>query len=415
MPGYDTPTPASKGSTRSAPRHWALVVVIAILAVVFILLIRSLALPLLLAAIVTVLAHPLQDRLVRRMGGLAWLVAAGLTVAFALVVVCPPIAAVYMAYDDIHDLLREAASNDTDIKSLPDNSGRLQPGIAWVGKATGVGEERLRDWIRAVGTELEQVLYHRSLKVVGDLPGFAIGMAVFILSLFFFLKDGPQMVSAWEDITPLDNSHERLIHQEFAQVCRGLVWSSLGAAVAQGVAFGLGLFVLDSVAGTGVGHLVILLSLVTVVCSPIPFLGAASVWASTAAVLFLRGHSFAAVALVVYGAAVVSQVDTVVRVWVLNGIVRMHPLLVFVSILGGIQMLGILGLVVGPMVAAVLLALLMVLRKESEPSQIDPSLAAIPPDPTEQSQVQQTDLVQLLAARSDLKSAPASQGSTHTQ
>ncbi len=370
MPIHDAPTTAPRGAPRTPPRHLAFVVVIAVLAVLFLLLLRSLALPLVFAAIVAVLAHPLQDGLVRRMGGLGWLAAAGLTLAFALVVVCPPVVAVSLAYEDLRGLLREVEPDQPGGRPVPENSRRLRPGIAWVGETTGVGEERVRGWVRDGGAELERVLYHRSLEALGDLPGFAIGLAVFVLAMFFFLKDGPQLVSAWEDITPLDGPHERLIHREFARVCRGLVWSALGAAVAQGVAFGLGLLVLDLAAGTGVGHWVILLSLVTVACSPIPFLGAASVWASTAAVLFLQGHHVAAVILVVYGAAIVSQVDTVVRVWVLKGIVRMHPLLVFVSILGGIQVLGILGLVVGPITAAVLFALLRVLRRER----------AVPPD-----------------------------------
>ena len=77
--------------------------------------------------------------------------------------------------------------------------------------------------------------------------------------------------------------------------------------------------------------------------------------------------------LAIYGGAIVSQVDTLVRVWVLKGIVRMHPLVVFVSILGGIQVLGILGLVVGPVTAAVLFALLRVLRRESA----DPSVSKV--------------------------------------
>ena len=361
------------GSRRTTSKYLALVVVTVVLALLFLLLLHSLALPLVFAAIVAMLAHPLQERLVRRMGGLGWLAAGGLTVAFVSIIAIPPILAVGIAYKDLQGLLKEVGPANPDGNNLSENSPQLRPAIEWVSRTTGTPEERVREWVRDSGAELEQALYHRSLRMLGNLLGLAIGAAVFIFALFFFLKDGPQLVAAWEDITPLDDRHERLIHREFARVCRGLVWSALAAALAQAVAFGLGLFVLDAIANTGAGPWIILLSLLTVVCSPIPFLGAASVWASTAAVLFLQGHHTAAVVLAIYGGAIVSQVDTVVRVWVLKGIVRMHPLVVFVSILGGIQVLGVLGLVVGPITAAVLFALLRVLRRESA----DPSVPKV--------------------------------------
>ena len=361
------------GSRRTTSKYLALVVVTVVLALLFLLLLHSLALPLVFAAIVAMLAHPLQEKLVWRMGGLDWLAAGGLTVAFVSIIAIPPILAVGIAYKDLHGLLKEVGPANPDGNHLSENSPQLRPAIEWVSRTTGTPEERVREWVRDSGAELEQALYHRSLRMLGNLLGLAIGAAVFFFALFFFLKDGPQLVAAWEDITPLDDRHERLIHREFARVCRGLVWSALAAALAQAVAFGLGLFVLDAIANTGAGPWIILLSLLTVVCSPIPFLGAASVWASTAAVLFLQGHHTAAVVLAIYGGAIVSQVDTVVRVWVLEGIVRMHPLVVFVSILGGIQVLGVLGLVVGPITAAVLFALLRVLRRESA----DPSVPKV--------------------------------------
>lgn len=311
------------------------------------------------------------------MGGLEWLAAAILTLLFVLVIACPLIPALSVAYGELHGLLKEVEPSSPGGEGRAEDSSRLRPGIDWVSKTTGVEAVRVRGWVRDGGAEIEQALYHRSLRVLGDLPGFLIGLAVFLVALFFSLKDGPQLVSAWEEITPLEDRDERLIHREILRICRGLVWSTLAAASVQGIAFGLGLFALDRVAKTGLGHSIILLSLLTFVCSPIPFLGAAAVWASTAAALFLQGHHTAALVLAIYGAAVVSQVDTVVRVWVLKDNVRMHPLLVFVSILGGIQVLGILGLVVGPTTAAVLIALLRGIRRERAAPGVGPPVAKV--------------------------------------
>jgi predicted PurR-regulated permease PerM len=61
---------------------------------------------------------------------------------------------------------------------------------------------------------------------------------------------------------------------------------------------------------------------------------------------------------------VVSQVDTVIRVWVLKGAARLHPLLALVCVFGGILYFGILGVFLGPIIGALLVALLRILKKE---------------------------------------------------
>ena len=148
MLNHNAPTTAPRDAPRTPPKHLALAIAIAVLAVMLLLLLRSLTLPLVFAAIVAVLAHPLQERLVRRMGGLGWLAAAGLTLAFALAVFCPPVVALSLAYEDLRGLLREVEPDQPGGRPVPENIQRLRPAIVWVSETTGVGEERVRGWIR---------------------------------------------------------------------------------------------------------------------------------------------------------------------------------------------------------------------------------------------------------------------------
>jgi predicted PurR-regulated permease PerM len=136
------------------------VVVIIALALIFLLMLHSLALPLVFAAIVAVLAHPLQEKLVRNIGGRGWLVAAVLTLSFAVMVVCPPIQAVSVAYDDLQVLLNEVGHANAYGQQMSENCPQLRPAIEWVGRTTGVGEVRVRVRIRDGGVELEQALFH---------------------------------------------------------------------------------------------------------------------------------------------------------------------------------------------------------------------------------------------------------------
>jgi len=89
-----------------------------------------------------------------------------------------------------------------------------------------------------------------------------------------------------------------------------------------------------------------------------------SVWAPTAVVLFLLENRAAAVSLALYGGLIVSQVDTVIRVWVLKDSAKLHPLLALVCVFGGILYFGILGVFLGPMIGALLVALLRILKRE---------------------------------------------------
>jgi predicted PurR-regulated permease PerM len=202
------------------------------------------------------------------------------------------------------------------------------------------------------------------MDLLGDLPAFVLACVLFVVALFFFLKDGLRMVRGWEELTPMDADHDRLIRHEFYKVCRGVVWATVVAALVQGLLFALGLFVIDFVFGVGFGAWVFPLALVTVIFAMIPFLGAVMVWLPTAAVLFFRGDYGAALAVALYGGLFVSQIDTVIRIYVLKDTANLHPLLVFVCVFGGIRLFGILGIFVGPIVGAVLFALLRILKKE---------------------------------------------------
>jgi predicted PurR-regulated permease PerM len=121
------------------------------------------------------------------------------------------------------------------------------------------------------------------------------------------------------------------------------------------------------------GAPIFLLTMLTMGLAIVPFVGAAAVWAPTAAWIYLAqgagdaGDSSAtmrAILLALYGAGVVSMADNVIKPFVLHGQSNMHPLLALISVLGGVQVLGPIGILVGPMLVAFIQALLTMLNKE---------------------------------------------------
>jgi len=97
--------------------------------------------------------------------------------------------------------------------------------------------------------------------------------------------------------------------------------------------------------------------------------GTGIVWVPAAIVLAVGGHWIKALILIGWGAAVVAQVDALVRPYVVSGRAKMHNLLIFFALLGGVRAFGIMGLFIGPAVVSVTIALLDMLRAINAASQ----------------------------------------------
>ncbi len=124
---------------------------------------------------------------------------------------------------------------------------------------------------------------------------------------------------------------------------------------------------------------IFLLSVLTMVFAIVPFIGAIPIWGSCAAWLVLHeGRPQAAIALAVYGIVLGTVGDNLIKPWVLHGRSNLHPLLGLLSVLGGVQALGMIGIVVGPMAVAILQTLLVMVRTELTAMESHPDTAPSP-------------------------------------
>lgn len=196
------------------------------------------------------------------------------------------------------------------------------------------------------------------------------GVLIMILSLYYFLADGRLFVQTILRLSPLDPEYEQELLNRFAMVSRAVVTASLVTAVAQGLLAGAGFYL-----AMNKGAPIFLLMAATMILAVVPFLGGASVWIPTCIWIYLfqettvngaihKGDTVSAIALAIYCGLVVSTVDNFIKPWVLHGQSNLHPLLAFLSILGGIAALGPVGILVGPMMVAFVQALLVMVNKE---------------------------------------------------
>lgn len=187
---------------------------------------------------------------------------------------------------------------------------------------------------------------------------FLIGLGILVVSVYFFLIDGPAMIGTLMRLSPLDDDYERRLLLEFDRTSRAVVLASVLSALAQGVLATIAYYF------AGLESLV-LLFLVTSLMALVPFLGAASVWIPCALWLgAVEQHYTEAIALAIFGTLIISSIDNVIKVFVLHGRSQLHPLFALLSVLGGVRVFGPIGILVGPMVVVFLQTLLEILNHE---------------------------------------------------
>jgi predicted PurR-regulated permease PerM len=302
--------------------------------------------PLFLAVLLAVLFRPLHVALKWRVR-----LAAALTTLAVLLIVFTPVLLVTLR------TIFEARAIVADNRNLIPDRKTLDGFVTSVNDRTGLNLDPLA---------IQQTIVEWGQRTVGALaagtPGFLgellLGLAIMTMALYYFLADGEQMIESIGRLLPLEMAHQQRLLDEFGSISRAVAAATLLSALVQGLLAGIGYYF------AGMSS-VFLLTMLTILAGMIPFVGAAAVWLP--AVLWLgfgETRWTAAVLLAVWGAVVVSMVDNLVKPLVLHGHSNLHPLLALLSVLGGVQALGPIGIFVGPMAVVFLQAGLKMLNTE---------------------------------------------------
>jgi predicted PurR-regulated permease PerM len=180
---------------------------------------------------------------------------------------------------------------------------------------------------------------------------FLFHLSVTILAMFYLFRDGNSIVKRLREVLPFEDAHRERMISEARDLVFASVTSSMAAAVAHGVMGGI------AFALTGV-HAPIFWGVMMGFFSLVPVVGSSLIWVPAALSLMVGGHIARGVILVVICGLLVGLVDNVVRPWLISGRAEMGGLVVFISVLGGISVFGMLGVVLGPIVVATAASLL---------------------------------------------------------
>lgn len=389
----DADASPNKATPWGVPRVISLIVLLGVVLLVTVLFFRVMAgflAPMFLAAVLAVVFKPVHEWMRRKMPGHPRLAALGVTTLVSLMVVIPTVYFGWRAFVETKNVV-EAVSNKDFREGIADRLSQLtQETEGWVRRNLyeDFSLQEAADLKKNVGDFLVEAaggVVGLGLLSLQALLSAAIGLTIMIFALYYFFADGPGMIEAVMRLSPLDDEYERELLDQFAGVSRAVVLATILSAIVQGLLGGVGYAVafawaqpsadaaaaVDAVVGRPAeaddhGAPVFLLTVLTMVLAIVPFLGATAVWVPVSAwLMFVDPEGFwPGVGLAVYGFAIVSSIDNVIKPLVLHGQSNLHPLLSLLSILGGIQLLGPVGILVGPMLVAFLQTLLLMLRKE---------------------------------------------------
>lgn len=307
------------------------------------------------SASVALLLAPLQRRLSGVLRGRSSLAAALLVVVTTAAILLPVLSSIAI-------LVAQAANFFAWVKP------RLQPGEiqrVWV-EILPARFPWLQQWLKASGIELWPLISRGLTELAGAINGILQGLlagfttavfelALFLLMLFFLLRDGGRLRVTMRSISPFSEAQETQIFDHLGKTVKGVLGAMVVVPLVQGFIASVGFWAFGVPSPILWGVAVTIAAMVPIVGSPLG-------WVPACVYTLLEGRTGAAAGLFVFGLAVISGIDNVVKPLVLKGTAQIHPLLGFLSMLGGIFAFGGLGFLVGPVILSLVLSAVRIYR-----------------------------------------------------
>ena len=299
------------------------------------------------AVVVAVLFAPVYRRLLQSMQGRPSL-AAAVTVLIIIAMVILPLAMVAAS------LAQEASSLFAKIQSGEYNLGSYLQRIfdalpAW---ATGLIERFNLTDLSALREKLTsglmtggQILAPQALSIGMNTFDFVIRLGIMLYLLFFLLRDGKALAEAIREAIPLRGEQKAALFTRFADVVRATVKGGILVAMAQGTLGGIAFWFLGI-------HAALLWAVLMAFLSLIPAIGATLVWLPVAIYFLATGAIWQGIGLILYGVLVIGLVDNLLRPFLVGKGSKLPDYVVLISTLGGIEVFGLNGFVIGPLIAA---------------------------------------------------------------
>jgi predicted PurR-regulated permease PerM len=309
------------------------------------------------SVILATVFYPVQRRLLRRIHSphRAALISTSL---LCLLIVVPLMIVLNMAARQAVEIAKEiGARSASEGGFVPFLTRHINQATLSLSKYVDLSNFDIQGQLQAKAKGIGAQLLPTAGMLVGNLVGSILNLFLGLITVYVLLRDGDRIVSYTLRLLPLSEDHAKRLLQTLKDSMVANVQGVFAVGAAQGLGTGLALAVLGVSPAT-------LLGVFAAFCSVIPIVGTGLVWGPAAIHLLATGHVIKGLILLGLGAGVVSQLDSVVRPLFVGKKVQANALVMMIAMLGGVKAFGFLGLFIGPIVVALIIALSKMLREE---------------------------------------------------
>lgn len=328
-----------------------------------------------LAAVLATVFTPVHKRMATRVRPV-WLSAVLSTLVAALLVLVPLSGVVFIVGTEAMAGI-EWLSNRQDTAESP-MTDALRGTLARTAGRVGIDPATVIAAVEGQARRILEIVASRTLGFLSGIPGVLLQAGVALFALFYLLRDGDQFMAALRRMVPLEPELTEQLLVRARDITYATVFGNVLVAIVQGLIGGIAFQILGLPAAALWGTIMAVMAMIPMVGPPI-------IWIPAAVYLAVTGGLFRGIALALVGILIIGTVDNFIRAIFVGGRARVHSLVVFLSVLGGVLVFGAAGIVVGPVLFVMALIAIEAGRLAmagGEP-RLGPVGTAIPTEPPE--------------------------------
>jgi predicted PurR-regulated permease PerM len=226
--------------------------------------------------------------------------------------------------------------------------------------------DKMTTWFGITEAELDKAIIEnvskfgkemagRITRGIADIVSVALNFIFMTFSIFFILRDGTIFFKKARDYMPFSEEQKDRLASQIRDIIVSTIFGGVIVAIAQGTIGGFAYYILGVPSPA-------LWGFATSIASFIPLIGTVAVWGPAAVYLFIQGETLNGIALSFIGMFGISLIDNILKPIIIGSRTKMPILVIFFSVLGGIKLFGLIGLIIGPLVLAIFVSVVEIFR-----------------------------------------------------
>lgn len=262
----------------------------------------------------------------------------------------------------------QRSSNEVSLKHIQDiieNDPVWAERFEKLGKMTGltITPETVEELASSIGKKIGLFLYSQIRSVASNLLSFLIHFFLMMMTIFYLFRDGPRLKDYLVQLMPVPKEQLEKVVSKFQEMGSAVIVGNGMSGIIQGIFGGFGFFFF------GLGSPFLWGTVITFMAF-LPIVGATAVFVPAAVFIMLTGNTGLGLGFLIYNLCYSSIVEYLVKPRLIGKGMQMNSLLVFIGILGGLKLFGILGIIYGPLIMTIFLTLAEIYRLEYKKSAI---------------------------------------------